>query len=104
MSEESDELLFTCEICGIRVVSGERTVRISSETCISDGFGGGYQGENDCEIVLSVFHAECVSGTMQSRECDVINYIAEAREVVSIEIPEKAVTERNILLYRGESN
>lgn len=76
------DLMFTCEICGKRVSRGEHTVRVVAEACISDGIGGGAKQDDDGEIVFTVFHLECVKATYASRECDVIAYISEAREVI----------------------
>ena len=69
-----------CEICGQKINRGEHTIRVVAETCISDGEGGGDKGED--EIVFTVLHLECVKATYASRECDVIAYISEAREVI----------------------
>lgn len=76
------DLSFTCEICGQQISRGEPTIRVVAETCISDGIGGGAKVEDDVEIVFTIFHKECVMATYASRECDVIAYICEAREVV----------------------
>jgi len=79
---DSNDLVFWCEVCGRVVESGERSARVSAETCISDGRGGGVKLADDQEVVLAVFHAECVSGTYAARECDVVPYLSEARELI----------------------
>jgi len=76
------DLSFTCQICGQSISRGEHTIRVVAETCISDGIGGGSKQTDGSEVVFSVFHMECVCATYASRECDVIAYISEAREVI----------------------
>lgn len=77
-----EDLSFSCEICGKKIIRGEHTIRVVAETCISDGTGGGDKREDGTEIVFAVLHLECVKATYASRECDVIAYISEAREVI----------------------
>lgn len=74
------DLSFKCELCGELINSGDKSIRIAAEMCISDGLGG---GRSDEEVVFAVFHAECVSATYADRECDVVPYLTEAREVIS---------------------
>lgn len=76
-------MIFLCEVCGCRVVSGDKVSRVTAETCVSDGSGGGVRVEDDQEVVFAVFHAECVKGTYAARECDVVPYLAEARELLN---------------------
>lgn len=71
-----------CEVCGQHVRAGDRSARVSAELCTSDGLGGGVVQEDDVEIVLAVFHAECVLGTYAVRECDAVPYLSEARELI----------------------
>ena len=76
------DMTFLCEICGQRVGDGDRAARVFAETCVSDGRGGGHKASDDVEVVFAVFHAECVAGTYASRECDVVPYLSEARELI----------------------
>jgi hypothetical protein len=78
----SDDLIFVCEICGQKIGPGTRTARVLAQTCVSDGHGGGMQTSEDHEVIFAVFHAECVASTYSARECDVVAYVAEAREVI----------------------
>lgn len=78
----SNDLIFVCEICGQEIVPGTRTARVLAQTCVSDGHGGGSQTPEDHEVVFAVFHTECVASTFSARECDVVAYVAEAREVI----------------------
>ena len=73
---------FLCEICGEQVKPGDQSARVSAEMCISDGHGGGVKRPDDDEVVFAVFHVECVAGTYASRECDVVPYLSEARELI----------------------
>lgn len=79
----SEDLSFVCEICGLKVRDKEKSIRVVVDTCVSDGEGGGASGDEDYEIVLSVFHRDCAIVTSSSRDCDAIPYIMEAREAVS---------------------
>jgi hypothetical protein len=51
--------------------------------CTSDGLGGGTKRPDDEEVIFAVFHAKCVLETYASRDCDVVPYVIEAREVLS---------------------
>jgi hypothetical protein len=74
-------MVFLCEICGQLVRSGDKSARVYAEMCISDGLGGGGRSLDGDEVVFAVFHAECVSSTYSARECDVVPYISEVREL-----------------------
>lgn len=89
------DMVFVCEICGRVVGSGDRAARIAVETCLSDGRGGSIQ--TDEEVVLAVFHADCVAETRRQRGCDVVPYVEEAREAVSGDVDERP----RLVLYRG---
>lgn len=78
----NSDLGFTCEVCGQAVSAGDRATRVLAETCVIDHGGGAIRSRGDQEVVFAVFHEECVSGTYAARECDVVAYISEAREVV----------------------
>ena len=77
------DLSFRCELCGDPINFGDRTIRVAAEMCTSDGLGGGLKQVNDDEVVFAVFHAKCVAETYASRDCDVIPYVIEAREVLT---------------------
>jgi len=79
----SQDLNFRCELCGDLINFGDRTIRVAAEMCTSDGLGGGLRQEDDDEVVFAVFHAKCVAETYASRDCDVVPYVVEAREVIS---------------------
>jgi phosphoribosylformimino-5-aminoimidazole carboxamide ribonucleotide (ProFAR) isomerase len=64
------------------VAPGARATRVLAETCVFDQGGGGVRSAADHEVVFAVFHEECVTGTYSARECDVVAYLSEAREVV----------------------
>jgi hypothetical protein len=75
-------MVFLCEVCGRVVAPGERAARVLAETCVIDRDGGRVARPDGQEVILAVFHEECVSGTCSARECDVVAYISEAREVI----------------------
>jgi hypothetical protein len=77
------DLSFRCELCGDPINSGDRTIRVAAEMCTSDGLGGGTKRPDDEEVIFAVFHAKCVLETYASRDCDVVPYVIEAREVLS---------------------
>ena len=82
MPKGIEELTFLCELCGQRVSSGDRSVRVFAEACISDGCGGGQSSLPGREVVFAVFHVECVAHTYSARECDVVPYLSEVRELI----------------------
>lgn len=71
-----------CEICGEVVGHGATVVRMHAEL----GYAGrpGLHPKLSEVISMAAFHLECVESTMSSRECDVVNYIDNAREIVSL--------------------
>lgn len=75
-------MVFVCEVCGRVVSAGERATRVLAETCVINHVGGAIKSSSDQEVVFAVFHEECVTGTYSARECDVVAYISEAREVI----------------------
>lgn len=75
-------LTFVCEICGKTVLRGSNVTQVLAETCVSDGNGGGTQTPDDQKVIFAMFHTECVASTYAARECDVIAYVDEAREVI----------------------
>lgn len=77
-------MVFLCEVCGRQVHPGERATRVLAEACIIDMSGGRSVVDDVHEVVLAVFHEECVASTHSARECDVIAYISEAREVAEV--------------------
>jgi hypothetical protein len=79
-----DGMEFICEVCGCRVLPGDKATRILAETCVIDVHGGGAKENGDQEVIFAVFHAECVASTYSARECDVIAYLSEAREVLEV--------------------
>lgn len=74
-------MAWICEICGCLVLPGVRVTQVVAETCVSDGSGGGTQTTDDQKVIFAMFHTECVASTFAARECDVVAYVDEAREV-----------------------
>lgn len=65
-----------CEICAEDILLGDSVIRIAVEAADESDVN------SHTAIVFAIFHSMCVVETIHDRECDVVPYIDEAREIV----------------------
>lgn len=73
---------WVCGICFEVVKDGQPAVRIAADTAVSNGEGGYSSLTNREVLVFALFHSECVMETARSEECDDVEYIEEARDIL----------------------
>lgn len=74
---------YLCEVCDEPVEEGEPSVRIAADSAMSDGDGGCQSLTNREVMIFALFHSQCVISTYYDDFYDDVQYIDEARELIS---------------------
>lgn len=70
-----------CPLCADLILDHQPVVRIAADSAVS--CGRGFESLTNREVlVFSVFHAGCVIATMNNTDCDEVEYIDEARDIL----------------------
>jgi len=78
----NDTELWVCGLCCESVNEGQPTVRIAADSAMSDGGGGCESLMNREVLVFALFHSKCVVETVHNDDCDEVDYIEEARDIM----------------------
>lgn len=80
MSDKTREYL--CELCAESVKSNELHVRIGADSVTRTDVGDDLSAIGNQLMVFAVFHNECVHATAERADCDEVQYIWLARQLV----------------------
>ncbi len=72
---------FVCELCAQTVKHGDFHVRIGADTAVRKS-DSEFQPTDNTLMVVAVFHNECVEATVDQIDCDEVQYIWLARQLV----------------------